>query len=642
MHTNLKPAIYSLLLIIIVGIIYLPGLSGGFIFDDFNNLHLLSIMDGQFSLDRLQEYLAGQKSGPVGRPISSLTFLLDGMDWPVASVRSFKITNLIIHLINTVLLFVLMVKLFGLYEEKAKYKYWLAFIACAMWAAHPFFVSTTMYVVQRMAMLPATFTLIGMLLYLQGRLTLHKKPIISITLMVLGVWGCTLFATLSKENGVLLLLLIWLFEYLILRNQISKTLSKRIYYILIVLPSILLFLALIYKFPQHTSYYDVRSFDLYERLLTQSRVLFKYLYYIWVPDYLTEGVFNDGVVASKSLFQPITTLFSVLGIGLIISLAWIYRKKQPLISFTILFFFIGHLLESTYLPLELYYEHRNYLPAMFMFVPISLIVLNLKNSLKLFYTIPVLLILFLMFFTFLRTNIWSNNFNLHYETAMKFPESARATNTTASLLAWEGEYDKALEMLEYGIQNHNKLQLRINRISLLCEINKLNQSDLEKLYSDMKKINFVKDDLTAFRDLLNNLVKKDCYKEYGKQYAEKYMSAFVKNKLFRLSSIARKFYYYQSATVNAQLSKYEESLDSFKKIITEVKSLNSDPVFESTALQAIDYLKYYDTEKGIELGTYYKNYCQANFKDCTINFLNQIDKKINNARKNIPNNSSQE
>src|SRR5690606_12295593 len=45
-----------------------------------------------------------------------------------------------------------------------------------------------------------------------------------------------------------------------------------------------------------------------------------------------------------------------------IVLAVTYRRRAPLFSFAVGWFCVGHALESTTLPLELYFEHRNYVP----------------------------------------------------------------------------------------------------------------------------------------------------------------------------------------------------------------------------------------------------------------------------------------
>jgi hypothetical protein len=47
----------------------------------------------------------------------------------------------------------------------------------------------------------------------------------------------------------------------------------------------------------------------------------------------------------------------------LIALAWALRRRAPLISCGIFWFFVGHSMEATVVPLELMFEHRNYLPS---------------------------------------------------------------------------------------------------------------------------------------------------------------------------------------------------------------------------------------------------------------------------------------
>ena len=51
--------------------------------------------------------------------------------------------------------------------------------------------------------------------------------------------------------------------------------------------------------------------------------------------------------------------------------AFLMARRKPLLSFCMLFFFLNHLVEGTVIPLELIYEHRNYIPSMLFFVPVA-------------------------------------------------------------------------------------------------------------------------------------------------------------------------------------------------------------------------------------------------------------------------------
>ncbi|MBW1692321.1 MAG: hypothetical protein JRJ70_16555, partial [Deltaproteobacteria bacterium] len=81
---------------------------------------------------------------------------------------------------------------------------------------------------------------------------------------------------------------------------------------------------------------------------------------------------NHDIAISHSLFNPPTTMLAiVLIIGMLFGAIYLSRR-YPLISFCVFFFFLNHIPESTILPLELIYEHRNYIPSMLFFVPIAI------------------------------------------------------------------------------------------------------------------------------------------------------------------------------------------------------------------------------------------------------------------------------
>jgi tetratricopeptide (TPR) repeat protein len=117
---------------------------------------------------------------------------------------------------------------------------------------------------------------------------------------------------------------------------------------------------------------SVRPWTLGQRLLTEPRVLLDYLDLLWLPRPFTPGLFNDHIQASTSWWSPATTLPAILAVfGLIIG-AWLLRRRWPALAAAVLFYFVGQSLESSTVALELYFEHRNYLPAMLMFWPLAL------------------------------------------------------------------------------------------------------------------------------------------------------------------------------------------------------------------------------------------------------------------------------
>jgi uncharacterized membrane protein len=106
-------------------------------------------------------------------------------------------------------------------------------------------------------------------------------------------------------------------------------------------------------------------------MLTEPRIVLFYLSQIFYPVPGRLSIVHD-VQLSRSLLEPWTTLPAILVVlGLIGFGIWQLRKR-PMLSFAVLFFFLNHTVESSIIGLELIYEHRNYLPSLFLFAPVAM------------------------------------------------------------------------------------------------------------------------------------------------------------------------------------------------------------------------------------------------------------------------------
>jgi tetratricopeptide (TPR) repeat protein len=126
--------------------------------------------------------------------------------------------------------------------------------------------------------------------------------------------------------------------------------------------------------------YAGREFTLGERLLSQPRALLDYAWLALVPQRDGLGVFHDDFATSHGPFEPWTTLPALVVLGLALGAAVRFRREQPLAAFGIAWFLANHLLESTVLPLELYFEHRNYLALAGLLTLPALAVLVLRRG----------------------------------------------------------------------------------------------------------------------------------------------------------------------------------------------------------------------------------------------------------------------
>lgn len=432
---------------------YRPGIGGAFLLDDFSNLSVLGSNGPVTHWDAFWRYVTSGNADPTGRPLALLSFLIDARDWPT-SAASFKYTNILLHLLNGVLLCWAMLKIArrrGLVEQRAAMAAW---IASGTWLLHPLLVSTTLYVVQREAMLPAMFTFIGIICWCSGRDAFDAGKIgRAVVWMTTAAWLCTILATLAKANGILLPLLLAVAEMTVLRDGGNCARSRQparltASAILLGLPIALLAIYLIQAFPGALqSAMANRPWSVGQRLLSEPRVLTDYLRMLWIPQTTYFGVFYDQVAASTSLFHPWTTLPCLIFITGLIVFAGLARRRFPWLAFAILFYFAGQLLESSFIPLELAFEHRNYLPAAFMFMPIGLW-LSTPRARPLpwrFATIALLCLLAGM--TWTRAGVWGNLLLQARILGRINPASPQAQTFAAQVEAASGELPEAIETL---------------------------------------------------------------------------------------------------------------------------------------------------------------------------------------------------
>lgn len=414
---------------------YFTGLDGGFVFDDIGNIVKNEDLKSQsFWLSILH---SGQ-NGVLKRPLSYFSFYLNILTTGYNPFY-FKLTNLLIHFANSFLVFLISRLLFLSFIKVANRRNTLAFLVFAIFLLHPMALTSVLYSVQRMTSLSAFFTFLGIYCFLYGRLRLgHRYRLWFIGFSVLF---CLLLAMLSKENGVLLPYYCLLIEVLVLRfqnlNSATTRLFKRIFVAMILLP---VCYALLLFGSQPTlleSWYAGRSFTAVERLMTEARVLWFYLRLILIPDINLMGLYHDDIRISTGVLSPWTTLTSIIGLCLLFIAAFGLRHKAPVFSFGILFFFIGHSIESSIIALEIAHEHRNYLP---MFAVIFIVVYYLDrlfwntNHVKIKIRFVCMTLLVLALSTSLRANIWSNNFDLALSSVNKHPDSSRAHHEAGRVL----------------------------------------------------------------------------------------------------------------------------------------------------------------------------------------------------------------
>lgn len=436
-HLLLTIAVLAMLAVIALA--YAPGLSGGFMFDDITNI----VMNPFLVLDHLgvHEMLRAAfsvRSGPLYRPISMLSFALN-LYFFGPHPFSFKLVNVVIHLVNALLLLWLTRRL--LINCRRRYGFdwssgtlnWTSLLITAAWVLHPLNLTAVLYIVQRMTSLAALCTLAAMLAYMYGReRSLAGKrgwPLIWLLTPVFGVIG--LFC---KEDAALLPLYLLVLEWLVFgfrkrEQQLAKNITV-FYLVGLVVPGLI---GIGYLIHQHFwTGYAGRDFTLPERVLTEFRVMILYVKWTFFPDIRELALYHDDIRASTGLLRPLTTLWSLLALIAMLTLALWQRHRRPLICFGILFFFAGQVMESTVLPLELAFEHRNYLPDYGLILAFfSLLLLPVHTGRRylrasLSWTLAAIILPVLFAALLLRAWEWKDPLSFSYYETLHHPQSKRA------------------------------------------------------------------------------------------------------------------------------------------------------------------------------------------------------------------------
>jgi len=432
--TTTRQTVLSLwfFLLIAITLIYFPGLYGSYEFDDIANIIVNKTLEvDEFSVQALKDIaLSRSDNSGSGRPISFLSFALN-VNTTGWSPFYFKVTNLFIHLLNGILVFVF-IKLLLSHGQLTKNSLennsmvLLALGVSAFWLVHPIQLTSVLYIVQRMTSLSALFLLLACIVYIKGR-GLSQTHSVAMPVTLLSVSLLTMLAVLSKENGALAPLFLLIIESFTYK---FKT-RKRIDFILLLLffglsIGLLLYFILPGRPLSHWSeMIPGRHFSLTERLYTEVTVIWLYLSLILTPVSEHFSIYHDYWPVSKSLLQPISTLISLLALLGCLLLTVLFRHKYPFLLFGLLWFLAGHAMESTFIPLELVHEHRNYLPSLGILLGLVFSLYQIKN-IRLFTLVYVLFFSLFAWATYERSVEWSNEMKHAIAEVKNHPSSARA------------------------------------------------------------------------------------------------------------------------------------------------------------------------------------------------------------------------
>ncbi|MGH8158707.1 MAG: hypothetical protein ACREPQ_11355 [Rhodanobacter sp.] len=400
-HIRYSERFWLVIILLLVAAIYWPGLSGGWLFDDYLNIvYNQGLQITNLHLSTLINAALSSAASEFKRPLAMLSFALNyratGLDpyW-------MKLTNVVIHLLNGLLVFVLTRALIqqagksaartpvgaasaatadslpiahdALVTEVAPTAGIVAVLVAAAWMLLPINLTGVLYVVQRMESLANLFVLLGLIGYVAGRRRMLAGADADADAGGLALCAASLVVTtalglLAKETAVMLPLYALLIEWALfrgMRKDVGMSGHRHdwriaaLFLIVLVLP-MLLGLGWLLPGLLKPEAWAARDFTLRTRLLSEARIVLDYIHWTLLPSPRELSFYHDDFVISSGWLAPWTTLASVLGLAALTGLSVWLRRRAPLAALGLALFLGCHLLTGTILPLELIYEHRNY------------------------------------------------------------------------------------------------------------------------------------------------------------------------------------------------------------------------------------------------------------------------------------------
>lgn len=521
-----RPTFWLLVTLVLATLAYVPGLSGPFLFDDPPNiiLPINAWLNGQTGW---QEVVFGNSSGLLHRPLANLSFALNAAISGLQPLP-FKVTNLAIHLLCGMAIYALLARLLPrdpILGSRAKL---VALVIAAIWLLHPIQVSTVLYVVQRMAQMSALFMLLALIAFVLGRIALEEhRSRTGLAWLFAAVPLATIAGVLSKENSALVPLLCAVIELGYFRATASspRPFAVKIFFVFsLLLPALAVVLWYTTHFESLLARYDLRLFSLGERLLTQPRVLMDYMGALVMPRGPSLGVYTDDFVVSHGLFDPPGTLLAILALVALVVAAILMRVRAPTIFTGIGLYLAGHVMEGSIFPLEMYFEHRNYLPSFGLFLALAglcgwlgpKILKRSDNPVRLQKGLAgalVLLLAMLSVATFARAGIWSSWPLLAAQGVRQHPQSMRAHLDHANMLQLQGRHAEAQQVFNYMTTMDNPAARHagiIDTVSLQCMAHGSTSREAVGRISTIAGAKLQLAEMLALENLASYLQKNEC------------------------------------------------------------------------------------------------------------------------------------
>ncbi|MDC0661783.1 hypothetical protein [Marinobacter sp. SS21] len=557
--------------------VYWPGLEGPYLFDDRSNLEPINNYGGIDNVEALERFIL-EAPGFPGRPLSLLSFVINDQYWPLDVFRV-KFTNLMLHLLVGLIGFLFVRKLLVLLDFSRVSANYVSLVVVAIFLLHPLNVSTVLYAIQRMAQLSALSVLVGLYLFVSF-LSISKRENDLARELPACIYGwcagllLALFSVIGilfKENAFLIFPLAWLLMYFLPKGIADGIPYRSVWKSIFLFAPVAMFLCYFVYYVagnlEATATY--RGYTASERTITQIGVVFDYIKQIASPSPRGWGLYYDDYPIVSDFLASAKSIFA-LGIHvLLIGSAVFLAKRFPVYAFGIFFFYIAHSLEVIHISLELYFEHRNYLPMLGL---ILAIVELARRSIDLVRNRAIIIMMLLfsvisleVLLTYQRASLWGDSGYLAKVWADENPTSSRSQAEYISYAFSEGDLEASLEYSVRASTNiPNDLSLKLTRLLVSCFMELPRDSELIDGISTIAKTSVFENASYIRLEYLIELARDGSCETINLDDIELVFDGLALNERFHSrDSLISLFYYYRSMLYEAKrdLSQTIESID---------------------------------------------------------------------------------
>ena len=385
-------------------------------------------------------------------PLTILSLLIDHSLWGL-NPSGYHATNVLLHIVNGVLVFLLLRQLTG--------NTFIAWVTAALFLVHPVQIETVAWISSRKGLLSATFMLAALLARLKPEVTGKNDALFVVWLAA---------ALMSKALAVVLPAIVLCYDLWVRRLKFADAFPRQI------IPGVMCLLLLLKTMAsQHSILGGVRGhldYSIWHIMAIDTTILWRYIGMLCWPTKLSV-LYNPATTGIASLVAVAT-----LGWIVVATLIWKFRNRYPLIlwaavTFLLLLFPVLNFFKITTLMNDRYL----YLPCIIFFAVVSAglhrllnvsdtaaseVVRHLTTGLR--WSIGVSAVCCAFFATSLHLPVWQNAHTLWTHAMTRVPEIPVVRIQMAHTLHDAGQGREAIRTLQLALLNTEPDDLDRQRI----------------------------------------------------------------------------------------------------------------------------------------------------------------------------------